>query len=48
MAKYIIIGAGPAGIMAAERIRAMESDAEITMISVDEHVHYRCMLHKYI
>ena len=26
MAKYIIIGAGPAGIMAAERIRAMESD----------------------
>lgn len=48
MAKYIIIGAGPAGIMAAERIRAMESDAEITMISVDEHVHSRCMLHKYL
>lgn len=48
MAKYIVIGAGPAGIMAAERIRAMESDAEITMISVDEHVHSRCMLHKYL
>ncbi len=48
MAGYIIIGAGPAGILAAERIRLMEEDAQITVISTDEHVHSRCMLHKYL
>ena len=48
MADYIIIGAGPAGILAAQRIRLMEDDAQIAVISADEHVHSRCMLHKYL
>lgn len=47
-AKYVIIGAGPAGILAAERIRVMDEEAQITLVSTDEHVHSRCMLHKYL
>lgn len=46
--KFIIIGAGAAGIPAAERLRIMEPTANITVISTDTHVHSRCMLHKYL
>lgn len=46
--KHIIIGVGAAGITAAKTIRANDKNADITMISIDEHVHSRCMLHKYI
>lgn len=46
MERFVIVGAGAAGIKAAERIRKMEDDAEITMISIDDQVHSRCMLHK--
>lgn len=48
MTKYVIIGAGAAGVMAADRLRVMDEGGEITVISVDEHVHSRCMLHKYL
>lgn len=46
--KYVIIGTGAAGITAAKEIRKLEEKAKITMISADEHVHSRCMLHKYL
>ena len=46
--RHIIIGAGAAGIQAARTIRATQPDAVIIMISTDEHVHSRCMLHKYL
>lgn len=45
---YVIIGAGAAGIAAAEEIRAQNESDSITVISSDEFVHSRCMLHKYI
>ncbi|WP_077612679.1 NAD(P)/FAD-dependent oxidoreductase [Clostridium sp. Marseille-P2415] len=45
---HVIIGVGAAGIMAAKTIRELEPDARIIMISVDDHVHSRCMLHKYL
>lgn len=45
---YVILGVGAAGITAAETIRQYEKEAAIVMISEDEHVHSRCMLHKYI
>lgn len=48
MAEYVIVGAGAAGIKAAQRIRLMEKDAVITMISIDDKVHSRCMLHKFL
>lgn len=46
--KYVIIGAGVAGVEAAKTIRGLEDDAEILMISVDTQIHSRCMLHKFI
>lgn len=46
--KHIIIGAGAAGITAAKTIRQLKPDAEITVVSADENVHSRCMLHKYL
>ena len=48
MGEYVIIGAGAAGIKAAEQLRKMDKESGITMVSVDGHVHSRCMLHKYL
>lgn len=45
---HIIIGVGAAGITAAKTIRTLDPDAYITMISTDEYVHSRCMLHRYL
>lgn len=44
--KYLIIGAGAAGISAAAMLRKMDDSAVISVISSDELVHSRCMLHK--
>ncbi|MCL2397735.1 MAG: FAD-dependent oxidoreductase [Defluviitaleaceae bacterium] len=46
--KHIIIGVGAAGISAARAIRKHRRDDEILMISTDDAVYSRCMLHKYI
>lgn len=46
--KHIIIGAGAAGITAAKTIRDLNDTDEIILISTDEFVHSRCMLHQYI
>lgn len=46
--RHVIIGAGAAGMTAARTIRECEADAEIVVISEDDHVHSRCMLHKYL
>jgi NAD(P)H-nitrite reductase large subunit len=45
---HVIIGVGAAGIMAAKTLRELDSEAIIIMISTDEYVHSRCMLHKYL
>ncbi|MCL1941091.1 MAG: FAD-dependent oxidoreductase [Synergistaceae bacterium] len=46
--KHVIIGAGAAGLTAAKTIRALKPQDEIIVISEDEQVVSRCMLHKYI
>lgn len=46
--KHIIIGAGAAGITAAKTIRSQRHEDEIVIISTDDAVYSRCMLHKYI
>ena len=46
--RYVIIGAGVAGLEAAKTIRRHDDAAEILMVSADTHVHSRCMLHKFI
>lgn len=45
---HVIIGVGAAGITAAKTIRELDKEAAIIMISSDEYVHSRCMLHKYL
>ncbi|MGL5053521.1 MAG: NAD(P)/FAD-dependent oxidoreductase [Cetobacterium sp.] len=46
--KYVIIGASAAGINGAENLRALDKDAEITLISEDTAIYSRCILHHYI
>lgn len=46
--KHVIIGVGAAGIAAARTIVAHKPGDEVIMISEDEIVASRCMLHKYI
>jgi NAD(P)H-nitrite reductase large subunit len=40
MARYVIVGSGPAGIAAAEAIRQREPRAELILLSDDEHGYY--------
>ena len=46
--RYVIIGAGVAGVEAAKVIRAQDIEGQIVMVSADTDVHSRCMLHKFI
>ncbi|MDD7794232.1 NAD(P)/FAD-dependent oxidoreductase [Clostridium sp. 'White wine YQ'] len=46
--RYVIIGASAAGINAAKTLRETDSECEIVLISKDENVYSRCMLHLYI
>lgn len=46
MPDYLIIGASAAGLACAERLRELEPCADITVISEDEKIYSRCMLHK--
>ncbi|GAB6099584.1 FAD-dependent oxidoreductase [Halanaerocella petrolearia] len=45
---YLIIGASAAGISAAKKLRKLDTEAEITVISKDKQVYSRCMLHHLI
>jgi NAD(P)H-nitrite reductase len=46
--KYVIIGASAAGINAAKTLRELDSSNEIVIISKDNNVYSRCMLHHVI
>lgn len=46
--KYVVLGASAAGISGARRLRELDATAEITLISTDEHIYSRCILHHYI
>lgn len=46
--KYVIIGASAAGINGAENLRALDKNADITLISKDTDIYSRCILHHYI
>lgn len=46
--KYLILGASAAGINAAKTLRKLDKDGSITIISIDDKVYSRCMLHLYI
>lgn len=46
--KIVIIGASAAGISAAKTIKIAEPDTQIVVISKEDSIHSRCMLHKYL
>lgn len=46
--KHVIIGAGAAGISAVKQIRQLRAEDEIIMISEDEDIYSRCLLHFYL
>ena len=45
---YVILGASAAGINAAKTLRELDKDASILIISKDEKIYSRCMLHHVI
>lgn len=46
--KYVILGASAAGINAAKTLRKLDESAKITVISKDNKIYSRCMLHLYV
>ena len=45
---YVVVGASSAGVNGVKYIRQLEPDANITLISKDEHIYSRCILHHYL
>lgn len=43
--KYVVIGASAAGINAVKTLRGLDSQSSITLISKDDKIYSRCMLH---
>lgn len=46
--RYVVIGSSAAGINGIRGIRAMDTEGEIILISKDEAVYSRCILHHYM
>lgn len=46
--RYVIIGASASGVNGAENLRRLDKNSEIIMISQDEYIYSRCILHHYI
>lgn len=46
--RYVVIGSSAAGISGAKTLRELDKNAEIVLISKDENVYSRCILHHYI
>ena len=45
---YVVVGASAAGINAAKTLREINKDIEIILISKDEYVYSRCILHHFL
>lgn len=46
--KYVILGASAAGINGALTLRRLDKEAEIVLISKDERIYSRCIMHHYM
>lgn len=46
--RYVVIGASAAGISGAKTLRMLDAKSEIILVSKDENVYSRCILHHYI
>ena len=45
---YVVVGGSAAGINAAKILREINKDIEIILVSKDEHVYSRCILHHFL
>ncbi len=48
MMTYIVIGSSAAGVNAVRELRKRDKEAEIILISKDEDIYSRCILHEYL
>ena len=46
--KYVVLGASAAGISGVSELRDRDKDAEITLVSKDDKIYSRCILHHYM
>ena len=46
--RYVIIGSSAAGVNAVRELRKLSPKAEIVLISKDENIYSRCILHEYL
>lgn len=46
--RYVVLGSSAAGINGIRGIRSIDKEGEIILISKDEHVYSRCILHHYM
>lgn len=46
--KFVVLGASAAGLTAAKILRENAPDSEVTVVSSDEHVYSRVMMHEYL
>ena len=46
--KYLVLGASASGLNGAREIRTLDRNGDITLVSIDDKVYSRCMLHYYI
>ena len=46
--RYVVIGASAAGISGAKALREQDENAEIILVSKDENIYSRCILHHFI
>ena len=46
--RYIIIGSSAAGINAIRELRKFDKEGEVILVSKDEHIYSRCILHQYL
>lgn len=46
--KYLVLGASASGLNGARELRMLDKDADITLVSIDDKIYSRCMLHYYI
>lgn len=45
---YVVIGASAAGINGVKELRKLDKNADIVLVSQDEHIYSRCILHHYM
>ena len=46
--RYVVLGSSAAGINAVRELRRLDQDAEIVLVSQDEAIYSRCILHHYL